>query len=155
MSAPLSILVSPVILNTLCHPERSFHPRSGWKRSRRIPYLPAPEPAPQGISTTALSIHNLFSRLLRRFSRLLARFLRQPAHHPAQLRANNLNRMLLLLLPQRRKLAPTIFVFLNPLFREGPILNVCQSPLHGGPSLITHNFLSPRKVAVLSGVRDG
>src|SRR5579863_576962 len=106
-----------------------------------------------------LSIHNLFRlglggfalRRLRRFLRLLSR---QPAHHAAQLRAHNLDRMLLLFLPQPGEVVTTVFVFLNPLPRKRSILNVCQSLLHRRARRVAHNLFAARQVAILGGIRN-
>src|ERR1700688_1702906 len=99
-----------------------------------------------------LSIHNLFRLGLLGLGRLLRFPARQPAHHAAQLRANDFNGMLLLFLPEVVEVVAAVFVFLDPLAGEGSILNVGESLLHGGACGIANNFFAAGQVAVFGGV---
>src|SRR5580658_1706860 len=99
-----------------------------------------------------LSIHHLFGR--RRLRRLLA-FFWQPTHHPAQLCADDLNRMLLLFLAYRIELMPAALILRNPFARELATLNVGQRLLHRRPRGIAHNLLAARQIAIFRRVRNG
>src|ERR1700685_2246222 len=85
-----------------------------------------------------LSIHRNFlgfglAFALGSLNRLFTFAARQPAHHPAQLRANNLDGMLLLPLTQLGKVVTALRIFSNPFARKRPILNVSESLLHRDP----------------------
>src|ERR1700686_3458839 len=94
-----------------------------------------------------LSIHHLFRGILWSFRRLLA-FLGQPAHHAAQLRAHNLDGMLLLFFAQGVELVPPALVLRNPLPRELATLNVGERLLHGGGRRLAPHLLAARPVAI-------
>src|SRR5208337_1673651 len=79
-----------------------------------------------------LSIHHLLWRRLGHLHRFFRLPARQPTHHAAQLRSDNLNGMLLLLLAQLGEVVAAVFVFLDPFASEGSVLNVGQSFLHRG-----------------------
>src|ERR1035437_6228978 len=101
-----------------------------------------------------LSIRHLLGGVLGCICRLLT-FLGQPAHHAAQLRADDLNGMLLFFLAQSVELVAAALVLRNPFPRELAALNVGQRLLHGGARGIAHNLLSARQIAVFRRIRDG
>src|SRR5208282_712716 len=107
-----------------------------------------------------LSIHRLFNLGRRAFGglrslrRLLPILARQPTHHPAQLRSNNLDRMLLLLMAQLGEVISAVLILFDPLPRKRPILNVGQNFLHCGPRRVAHHFFAARQIAILSGIRN-
>src|SRR5258706_3425715 len=154
ISAPLSIRLNPprhlthVILSEVCVHEVDGNAVEGPLARRRKPRTQ------QGIPTDALSIHRQLALFLRRFRPLLRFSPRQPAHHPPQLRPHNFNRMLLLFLPQIRKVVSTLLVLLDPLPRKRPILNVCQRLLHCRPRRIAYNFFATCQVAILRRIRN-
>src|SRR5207237_3166097 len=77
-----------------------------------------------------LSIHHLFFGFFRSIRRLLRCLFRQPTHHAAQLRADNLNRMPLLFLAELVKFATAAFVLRDPFAGKLSALNVGQGLLH-------------------------
>src|ERR1700693_4036196 len=99
-----------------------------------------------------LSIHHPFRGILGSFRWLLA-LLGQPAHHAAQLRAHNLDGMLLLFFAQGVELVPPALVLRNPLSRELATLNVGERLLHSGARRIAHHLLAARQVAIFRRIR--
>src|SRR5271163_1063037 len=90
-----------------------------------------------------LSIHHLFRS--GRFRRFLA-VLGEPAHHAAQLRAHDLDGMLLLFFPQRVEFRAAVLILGNPLASELTALNVGQRFLHRLSRRIAHHLLAARQV---------
>src|ERR1700688_4884010 len=103
-------------------------------------------------SSAPLSIHDLVRLGLLGLGGLLSIAAGQPAHHAAQLCADNLDGMLLLFLAEFVEVVAAVFVFLDPLAGEGSILNVGESLLHGGACGIANNFFAAGQVAVFGGV---
>ena len=85
---------------------------------------------------------------------MLLASLRQPAHHAAQLRADDFDGMLLLFLTQLVEVRAARLVFRNPLLRELAGLDVGQHLLHRLPRGVADNLLAASQVAILGGVRD-
>src|SRR5260221_3591115 len=76
-----------------------------------------------------LSIHHLFRGIFGNFRRLLS-ILWQPTHHAAQLRAHDLDGMLLLFFAESVEPLAATLVLRNPLPRELATLNVGQRFFH-------------------------
>ncbi len=91
--------------------------------------------------------------MLGSFRRLLA-ILGQPAHHAAQLRAHDLDGMLLFFLAQRVEVRAAGLVLRNPLPRELATLNVGQRLLHRRARGIAHNLLAAGQIAIFRRIRD-
>src|ERR1700758_1069700 len=101
-----------------------------------------------------LSIHNLFRLRLLCLGGLLRFPARQPAHHAAQLRADDFDGMLLFFLPEFVEVVAAVFFFFDPLASESSILNVGEGFLHGSAGGVANDFFAASKVAILGGVRD-
>src|ERR1700685_1413506 len=71
-----------------------------------------------------LSRYRLGNLFLRRLRSLLRIPPGQPAHHAAQLRADNFDRMLLLFLAKFGKVVAALLVLANPFAGEGAVLNI-------------------------------